>query len=146
LQIKDGTNIDLVRRLVQAHAYWRTKGFVVDLVIWNDDRGGYRQVLQDQILGLIAAGAEANLIDRPGGIFVRPADQIAAEDRVLLLAVARAIVSDTRGALSEQIKRREPTELPMPRFVATRSERTQAGAAVHLPQRELMFDNGLGGF
>ena len=71
LQIGDAENIDLVRRLVQAHAYWRLKGLAVDLVIWNEDRGGYRQVLQDQIMGLIAAGIEAHVIDRPGGIFVR---------------------------------------------------------------------------
>ncbi len=66
LQIGDAENIDLVRRMVQAHAYWRLKGLAVDLVIWNEDRGGYRQVLQDQIMGLIAAGIEAHVMDRPG--------------------------------------------------------------------------------
>ena len=76
--IGDAANIDLVRQMVQAHAYWRLKGLAVDLVIWNEDRGGYRQQLQDQIMGLIAAGVEANVIDRPGGIFVRPAQQIVA--------------------------------------------------------------------
>ena len=40
-------SIDLVRQLVQAHAYWRLKGLTVDLVIWNEDQSGYRQVLQD---------------------------------------------------------------------------------------------------
>ncbi|HWT44430.1 MAG TPA: hypothetical protein VN085_00635, partial [Vicinamibacterales bacterium] len=90
LQIGDSGNIDLVRRLVQAHAYWRLKGLAVDLVIWNEDRSGYRQVLQDQIMGLIAAGVEAHVIDRPGGIFIRRAEQIADEDRILLQSVARA--------------------------------------------------------
>ena len=83
------TNIDLVRQLVQAHAYWRLKGLAVDLVIWNEDRAGYRQVLQDQIMGLIAAGIEAHVIDRPGGIFVRRAEQMSDEDRILLQTVAR---------------------------------------------------------
>ena len=49
------------------------KGLAVDLVIWNEDHAGYRQQLQDQIMGLIASGAEASLLDRPGGIFVRSA-------------------------------------------------------------------------
>jgi cyclic beta-1,2-glucan synthetase len=44
-------NIELVRQLVQAHAYWRLKGLAVDLVIWNEDHAGYRQRLQEQILG-----------------------------------------------------------------------------------------------
>ena len=83
LQIGDAANIELVRQLVQAHAYWRLKGLAVDLVIWNEDRAGYRQVLQDQIIGLIAAGVETHTLDRPGGIFVRPAEQISVEDRTL---------------------------------------------------------------
>ena len=56
LQIAESANIELVRQLVQAHAYWRLKGLPVDLVIWNDDYGGYRQVLQDQIMGDPAMG------------------------------------------------------------------------------------------
>ena len=76
LQIGDAAHIELVRQLVQAHAYWRLKGLAVDLVIWNEDRAGYRQVLQEQIIGLIAAGVEAHASDRPGAIFVRPAEQI----------------------------------------------------------------------
>ena len=106
LQIGDPANIDLVRQLVQAHAYWRLKGLAVDLVIWNEDHAGYRQLLHDQIMGLIAAGVEANVTDRPGGIFVRPADQISNEDRILLQTVARAIITDSRGTLADQINRR----------------------------------------
>jgi len=145
LQISDAENIDLVRRMVQAHAYWRLKGLAVDLVIWNEDRGGYRQVLQDQIMGLIAAGIEAHVIDRPGGIFVRRAEQISEEDRVLLQSVARAIVSDRRGGLAEQIGRRGPAEVRIPRLVPTRDARPQAAPAEQ-PSRELILANGLGGF
>ncbi|MEO7765840.1 MAG: glucoamylase family protein, partial [Ferruginibacter sp.] len=35
LLIEDASNIDLVRQLIQAHSYWRIKGIMVDLVIWN---------------------------------------------------------------------------------------------------------------
>ena len=97
LQIGDAANIDLVRQLVQAHAYWRLKGLAVDLVIWNEDHAGYRQLLHEQIMGLIAAGVEAHVIDRPGGIFVTPAEQMSNEDRILLQSVARAIITDSRG-------------------------------------------------
>ena len=40
LRIADQANIELVRQLVQAHAYWRIKGLAVDLVIWNEDHVG----------------------------------------------------------------------------------------------------------
>ncbi len=115
LQIADPANIELVRQLVQAHAYWRQKGLAVDLVIWNEDSAGYRQKLQDLIMGLITSGAEANLIDRPGGIFVRPAQQLSQEDRTLIKAVARIILSDTAGTLHDQVLRRQP-KAPWQRF------------------------------
>ncbi|MCY7315924.1 MAG: cyclic beta 1-2 glucan synthetase [Rubrivivax sp.] len=110
LQISSFTNLELVRQLVQAHAWWRLKGLAVDLVIWNEERDIYRQRLQEQILGLIGAGLAAQAIDRPGGIFVRHVDQIAQEDRVLLQSVARAVFSDSRGSLAEQINRRQARE------------------------------------
>ena len=99
LQIENPANINLVRQLVQAHAYWRLKGLAVDLVIWNEDHAGYRQLLHDQIMGLIAAGFEANTMDRPGGIFVRAADQISNEDRILIQTVARAIITEQAWTL-----------------------------------------------
>ncbi len=114
LRIGDPANIDLVRQLVQAHAYWRLKGLSVDLVIWNEDHAGYRQLLHDQIMGLIAAGIEANVTNRPGGIFVRAAEQISNEDRMLLESVARAIITDSRGSLADQINHHRPAEAPRP--------------------------------
>jgi cellobiose phosphorylase len=146
LQIGDPAHIDLVRQLVQAHAYWRLKGLAVDLVIWNEDRAGYRQLLQDQIMGLIAAGIEPHAMDRPGGIFVRQAEQISDEDRILIQSVARAIITDSRGTLAEQINRRGPVEVRVPRLRPTRSHRAELPAATGLPRRDLILFNGLGGF
>ncbi|MCC7325973.1 MAG: cyclic beta 1-2 glucan synthetase [Burkholderiales bacterium] len=146
LQIGDANNIELVRRMVQAHAYWRLKGLAVDLLIWNEDRGGYRQVLQDQIMGLIAAGIEAHVMDRPGGIFVRRAEQIADDDRSLLQSVARAIVTDRRGSLAEQVSPRGTPEVRVPRLSATRPLPDPAASEWVPPARELVLDNGTGGF
>jgi cellobiose phosphorylase len=147
VQVGDLANIDLVRQLVQAHAYWRLKGLAVDMVIWNEDRAGYRQLLQDRIMGLIAAGVEAHVIDRPGGIFVRRADQISAEDRLLLQSVARIIVSDQRGPLSEQIKQRGgAAEVRVARLKPVRMPRVEALPAPPLPAAGPAFHNGLGGF
>jgi cellobiose phosphorylase len=146
VRIADPANIELVHQLVQAHAYWRLKGLTVDLVIWNESRNGYRQQLHDQILGLIAAGVGAQVMDRPGGIFIRPADQISNEDRILFQTVARAILSDNRGTLAEQLGRRGPLEQPVPRFRPTRTNRHQPLAVAGWPRRDLILDNGLGGF
>ena len=146
LQIEDPANIDLVRQLIQAHAYWRLKGLAVDLMIWNEDHAGYRQLLHDQIMGLIAAGVEASEIDRPGGIFVRPADQISEEDRILFQTVARAIITDSRGALEDQLNRRGQVEVTVPPLTPTRTHRADPPGTAELSRGDLMFFNGLGGF
>ena len=146
LRIEDPANIDLVRQLIQAHTYWRLKGLAVDLVIWNEDHAGYRQQLQEQIMGLIAAGVGTHLTDQPGGIFVRPADQISSEERILLQTVARAIVTDNRGMLADQINRRNLGVITMPRLTPTRTDHAAPSAVAALPRHDLLFFNGLGGF
>ncbi len=145
LQIADPEHIDLVRQVVQAHAYWRLKGLAVDLVIWNEDHGGYRQVLQDQIMGLIAAGIEANVIDKPGGIFVRSAQQMNTEDRVLIQSVARLIFSDARGTLAEQVVRRSRIDAMPLRHVPSQLA-YEPLPALALDPIAVRHDNGLGGF
>ena len=146
LRIANQEKIELVRQLVQAHAYWRTKGLAVDLVIWNEDASGYRQVLQDLIMGLISAGAEAQYVDRPGGYFVQRPELMSDEDRILLQTVARVVITDNEGTLAEQIERRRRVEPNVPRFRPSRAPRVEAPPSIEMPWRELSFSNGLGGF
>ena len=146
LQIKDQAHIELVRQMVQAHAYWRLKGLAVDLVIWNEDHAGYRQILQEQIMGLIASGIDAQAVDRPGGIFVRLADQIAPEDRVLLQSVARVILSDAQGTLNEQMARRGAIDVRVPALVPSRNPSTFATTPSQAVPDNVSLGNGLGGF
>ncbi len=147
VQIEDPANIDLVKQMIQAHAYWRLKGLIVDLVIWNEDHGGYRQILQNQLLGLISAGIETDIADRPGGIFVRVADQISSEDRILLQTVARIIISDGAGDLSYQVNKRNLVKATIPRLIP-RSPYFPQTESAYPPRNtsDLLFFNGLGGF
>ncbi len=146
LQIKEQINVELVRQLVQAHAYWRLKGLLCDLVIWNEDQAGYRQELQEQILGIIASSIEANMIDGPGGIFVRPVEQISVEDRILFQSVARVIISDSKGSLAEQVAGYGLREKRAARLVATRIFKPEVARVGVTPRSDLILVNGLGGF
>jgi cellobiose phosphorylase len=146
LQIEDPANINLVFQLVQAHAYWRLKGLIVDLVIWNEDHAGYRQQLQEQIMRLIASGINANNVDRNGGIFVRQADQISNEDRILIQTVARVIISDKRGTLESQINQRRILRVPVPHLKPVRTYHNHQLNSPELTHKDLIFFNGFGGF
>jgi cellobiose phosphorylase len=144
LRISDTEKIEIVRQLIQAHSYWRMKGLTVDLVILNEDVSVYRQSLQDQITTLISSGIEAQMLDKPGGIFVRRLEQIPNDDRVLLQAAARIVLDDEKGTLAQQLEHRSILEPSVPPLRTSRFRPTDFPAP--LPPRELIFDNGLGGF
>ena len=147
LRIAATENLELVRQLVRAHMYWRLKGLQTDLVIWNEDPSGYRQNLHDQIVAAIATIGDATLVDQKGGIFIRRSDQMTEADRILMMTVARAIVSDTAGTLADQLDRRPRNEPVQP--VKFEKQKPRGGSAVVLPtmQRpDLAAFNGHGGF
>ncbi len=144
LRIGNLDRIGLVKQILQAHAYWRMKGLIADLVIVNEDFSGYRAVLQDQIIGLINAGSEAQIIDKPGGVFVLRAEELSEEDRVLFQTVARVVLSDTSETLVEQVERRTST-VRLPGRLEPLLE--PAVEPAHPPiERDRIFYNGLGGF
>jgi cyclic beta-1,2-glucan synthetase len=144
IRIGDLNRIDLVKQLLQAHAYWRMKGVSADLVIMNEDFSGYRAVLQDQIMGLINAGPEAHILDKPGGVFVRRAEELSEDERVLFQTVARVVLTDTAETLVEQVERRVSAERVSDRLEPLLQPEAEP---VHpLSARERLFYNGLGGF
>jgi cellobiose phosphorylase len=145
LHVYDQESVDLVKQLVQAHAYWRLKGLAVDLVIWNEDHGSYRQFLQEQILGLITGEASRTGQEKLGNIYVKSADQISSEDRLLFESVARVIISDNKGSLLEQVTK-QISQKPLAALI-------EAKPASYLIQQkklalpdDLLFFNGTGGF
>ena len=144
LRTSDSENIALAKQMVKAQAYWNLKGLAVDLVIINEDPGGYRQVLQEQIQGLIAGGTTISASEKPGRIFVRPVDQIPAEDLILLQTVARAIISDTHGSLAEQIQKKKTAKPAIAKFEVLQS--VESVMPITEPDTSLHFFNGMGGF
>jgi cyclic beta-1,2-glucan synthetase len=144
LQIQDIANIELARQMVQAHAYWRLKGLMVDLVIWNEDYGGYRQSLQNELLSLISPGIISDVRDKPGGIFIRSGEQVSQEDRILFQAVSRIVLSDSLGTLEDQIKRRTKVKAVIPYFTPTKFY-ASLESEVKMPE-DLIHFNGMGGF
>nr|MBA3453085.1 cyclic beta 1-2 glucan synthetase [Deltaproteobacteria bacterium] len=145
VRISDLAHIELVRHLVKAHAYWRLKGLASDLVIWNEDPSGYRQVLQDAIMSIIAAApvTEASVLDKPGGIFLRRTEQFGEDDKILLQTVARVILDATDGSLAEQMERKPRSESPLPEAVTPRSAPANP---VPFERSDLVAFNGHGGF
>ena len=157
VQVRQAARLELVRQLLLAHAYWRQRGLAADLVIVNEEQGGYRQELSERIAGLIGARLESQVGGTPGGVFVRAAEQMSAEDRILLQAVARVVLIDGAGALAEQLAARARTAPVMPPLLlksmpvpvpdaATVPAGTPTPPVTSGSGLALLLDNGFGGF
>lgn len=140
-RIEDQTNTEFLKQLIQAHSYWRLKGLAVDLVICNETHGGYRQQLQDKIMEMV----NTHTFEKKGGIFVRSADQISNEDRILFQTVARINLVANEGTLADFINRKSNYEKTAPYLAAKNSYRPLPPAPV-IDNSALVFHNGTGGF
>lgn len=144
LQVSNADDLSLVRQFIKAQAYWNIKGLSVDIIIINEDASVYRQVLQEQIHGLITSGNGLTHAEKKGHIFVRPNDQITSEDRILFETVARFIISDTRGTLEEQVNKHLEDKTPQPLLEPVNLTPVREHI-LKLPA-DLQFFNGIGGF
>jgi cyclic beta-1,2-glucan synthetase len=139
---------NLPRDLLKAHAYWEMKRLDVDLVLLNENPSeSYLQPQQNELEGLIRMrrGGEGTR----GGIYLLRRDRLSAEDRLLIQASARAVLSARRGSLADQVMRMR--RVPVPVAPAHRQRQTTAAPAspegvAPPPRPYLEFFNGLGGF
>ncbi|MDP3936717.1 MAG: glucoamylase family protein, partial [Deltaproteobacteria bacterium] len=142
--IGDRRDIEVVGEALLAHSYWRLLGFRADLVILNEEAGGYEQRLQWDLRQVIQRYAPFTPLDQPGGIFLRPAEPLAENDLALLFAVARVALIAARGPLVQQLGMpTEVRELPPPLAVGRRANEESSAP---LPFLELPYFNGVGGF
>ena len=136
-------DIQLVRQVLQAHTYWRTHGLTADLVILNEESSSYEQPLRQRLEAMIQLHTMYTGVDKPGGVFLRSADQMPEEDVRLLMAAANAILVAARGTLSQQLSVAiEAPEMPS-RLAAKRAPRLPSAP---LPFMDLPYFNSLGGF
>ncbi len=143
LSIEDASKIELVQQLIQAQAYWRHKGLVVDLVILNEEPVGYRGILQDKISSLISRN---NITEHVGNIVTCIGEQVTLEDRILLQSVARVVLSDKRGSLKDQLSNRLVSPPVMPMLNVNNGYNNLDNQKLPALPHNLEFYNGLGGF
>jgi cyclic beta-1,2-glucan synthetase len=141
--IGEARDISLVRQMLEAHTYWRRHGLMSDLVILNEEPGGYEQPLSERLERLIQAHSMYTGVDQPGGVFLRSAELIPEEDLRLLRSAASVVLVAARGALAQQLG--VPVEVPaLPEPMTRRRARREASPS--LPFLELPYFNSLGGF
>ena len=149
VRIDDQGDLGLVRQLLRAHEYWRSKRLAVDLVLLNERASSYVQDLHAAMETMVRSGqqpAHDSSPDRTGRIFVLRVDRIAPATRSTLLTAARVVLFGHRGSLAEQVRRRPDAPLPPTARRLPPYPRATPPAGPRQPPPAVEFWNGLGGF
>ncbi|HKV32873.1 MAG TPA: glucoamylase family protein [Pyrinomonadaceae bacterium] len=144
VRINKAADLPTAKKLVRGHEYLHYKGLRCDLVILNDTPTSYLEPLHKELETIVRTGGLQGLQDKPGGVYLRRADQIPEADRILLHAVARVVIVADRGTFEVQIERRRVEEPLPPILMPRQASQTYPEPTIAPP--ELSFFNGLGGF
>jgi cyclic beta-1,2-glucan synthetase len=148
VRVVENDDIALARRVLQAQEYWRLKGLSADVVILNEHPVSYLDETQAQLTAMLDDGPWSTWKHRPGGAYLLRADRMGHAERVLIEAVARAVLCSDRGDLRTQLDRPYvvvpaiPAHVPAPAGPGAAAETHDD--EVRLPA--ITLANGLGGF
>ncbi|MBP1605037.1 MAG: glycosyltransferase 36, partial [Acidobacteria bacterium] len=152
VRVVEENDLPLVRQVLQAQEYWRLKGLSADVVILNEHPVSYFDEIHAQITALLDTGPWRAWKHRPGGAYLLRGNRMPEGERVLLAAVARAVLSGDRGELANQLDR-PYAEWPGPEPNAlVPSGPTRPANAPSSPSTgeeaapPLVLGNGIGGF
>lgn len=142
VRVEDDDDYRIVAEAVQAHEYWRFKGLYVDLVILNAEGGGYLEPVRDMIREMIQLTQVTDILDKPGGIFVRSINQLTEAEIALFYAVSRLILHGGKNLACQVACQypRWPEKMEFPGPWAANVSKLQD------PSEDLLFFNGFGGF
>lgn len=143
VSIKRTDDIEIVKDMLKAHGYWRTRGLKVDLVILNEDESSYLQPLQDLLRDIAYTSNARNIIDSAGGVFIRNASNMPEEDITLLYSAARLVIKAELGSIKSQI---DISGFSLPDI----DNKILAPSGISFKNKnempQLLFFNGYGGF
>jgi cyclic beta-1,2-glucan synthetase len=142
LRMSDSRQTRAAQELLLAHHFLRERGIEFDLVVLYKSEGSYLQNLAEELKDVVRLSPAGQLLDRPGGVFLRSTGQISEGEIALLETVCRILIDADIGSLSDTLKTSAFDQVVAPPPVAPR-KRAQGLLPTPPP---LIFENGLGGF
>jgi cellobiose phosphorylase len=92
LRVTHADGLAGVGHLVRAQAFWKAHGLAADLVIVSGSPAAPQPDLLEQVKRGVGGVPGAGRVGEKGGIFIRDAATLDADDRVLLESVSRVVV------------------------------------------------------
>ncbi|RME60634.1 MAG: glycosyl transferase, partial [Candidatus Dadabacteria bacterium] len=135
----------LVKELLVAYEFLQKKGIDFDLVIVNQDLGGYMDAVQKEIQFIVEHSWSAHS-NTKGKVHILRFNDLTLEERTLLHTTARAVLDGGRGTLSQQLEKIfeeiEQSEIVINKFSFLDSHEGD----YKLPKISYQCPCGLGGF
>ncbi len=137
--------VALVRQVLQAQEYWRLKGLSADVVIVNEHPVAYLDQMQAQLTAVLDDGPWSTWQHRPGGAYVLRADRMGRAERILMEAVAAAVLRGDRGDLRTQLDRPDASHVSPAAHAPTHAVPVYDPVA-EAPVPAMTLGNDVGGF
>ena len=122
VKIKNINESYVVKEVLKAYEFIRTKNFEVELVIIDEEKHSYENYVREEIEGLILNSQMAYLKNIRGGIFELSKNEISKEDLELLEFVAKVIIDSSKGGLENALKDLEEEYLEKYKSVGNETE------------------------
>ena len=101
VKIKNVNDIDVIKELIKAYEYFKTKNLEIDLVILNEERDKYNSYVKDAILDSILNRNIAYMLNIKGGIYVL--NNINDEDKEIISIYSKLVIDAKNGNLNLQL-------------------------------------------
>ena len=152
VEIDDPQQADLIQEVLQIHKYLRSRRFMLDVVLLNQQQTDYGAELNGILYRLVSKVNGEEMLNQRGGIYILNGDHMKPEERILLQTAGRVLLKGGSGSLGDQLPGYSIPVHHLPEFNPTRPV-DPAGISIksstpHFIEAMdgLQFFNGTGGF
>ncbi len=125
VKIKDVNDGYVIREVLKAYEFFRTKNIKTEVVILDEEKHSYENYVKEEIEGSILNQHMSYLKNRKGGIFTLSKGEIEKKDIALLTFVSSIIINSRKGGIENNIKEWEEEYLEKYKQIGEEESRMQ---------------------
>ena len=152
IKIKDANDIYVLKDILKAYEFFRTKNIQTELVILDEEKHSYENYVREEIEGAILNQHMAYLKNQRGGIFNLVKTELNKNDITLLELVSTISINSEKGSLENNIKELEEEYLEKYKIIESDEnnfiikEDNETDIDILQNKEELKYYNEYGGF
>ena len=104
VKINDANESYVVKEVLKAYEYFKTKNVLVDIVVLDEEKYSYENYVKEEIEGAILNSQMAYLKNIKGGIFTLSVAEMERNDIELINFVSSIIIDGKKGGITNNLK------------------------------------------